>query len=37
MREIENDSKLKYIENDKSNKISSIYNFFFENKYENFQ
>ena len=37
MREIENDSKSKYFENDESNEISSIYNFFFENEYENFQ
>ena len=36
MREIENNSKLKYFENNESNKISLIYNFFFENEYENF-
>ena len=36
IRETENDSKLKYFENDESSKISSIYNFFFKNEYENF-
>ena len=37
MREVENDSKSEYFENNESNEISSIYNFFFENEYENFQ
>ena len=37
MREIEKNSKSKYFENDESSEISSTYNFFFENEYENFQ